>query len=174
MQQALNQAERIRREMEQLSNRGQGQKPGDNGQQQGQRQVKASSQVSNSRAKASNRARVSRPGPRSQGQGQGQQRDKASSRAGQQPGNAVQPARQRQSATAAATASTTRRAAAPTPAAMPAIPIDATNFGGGDPRMGTLPPAAREQAYNDLMRDIGRLRSTPSPTIRTSPASSRI
>jgi hypothetical protein len=39
-------------------------------------------------------------------------------------------------------------------------PFDATNFGGGDPRMGTLPPVSPEAAYNDLMRDIGRLRNS--------------
>ena len=39
-------------------------------------------------------------------------------------------------------------------------PFDATNFGGGDTRMGPLPPnVTPEQAYSDLMRDIGRLRS---------------
>ena len=43
---------------------------------------------------------------------------------------------------------------------MPDDPYGATNFGGADPRIGTLPPAARDQVYNDLMRDIGRLRST--------------
>ncbi len=38
-------------------------------------------------------------------------------------------------------------------------PFDATNFG-GDPRMGTLPPnVTPEAAYNDMMRDIGRLRN---------------
>lgn len=39
-------------------------------------------------------------------------------------------------------------------------PYDAYNFGGVDPRMGTLPPVSPEAAYNDLMRDIGRLRSS--------------
>ncbi len=71
MQQALNQAERIRREMEQLSNRGQGQQQGENGQgqQQGNKgrsrvrvsnrasRVKAS-RVRRSRAKVSNRGRA--------------------------------------------------------------------------------------------------------------------
>ena len=39
-------------------------------------------------------------------------------------------------------------------------PFDATNFGGGDTRMGELPPnVTPEQAYSDLMRDIGRLRN---------------
>jgi hypothetical protein len=38
-------------------------------------------------------------------------------------------------------------------------PYGATNFGGGDTRMGVLPPnVTPEQAYSDLMRDIGRLR----------------
>ena len=39
-------------------------------------------------------------------------------------------------------------------------PFGATNFGGADPRIGALPPASPEQTYNDLMRDIGRLRNT--------------
>ena len=40
-------------------------------------------------------------------------------------------------------------------------PFGATNFGGGDTRMGVLPPnATPEQIYSDLMRDIGRLRGS--------------
>ena len=43
-------------------------------------------------------------------------------------------------------------------------PFGATNYGGGDTRMGVLPPynpnATPEQVYGDLMRDIGRLRGS--------------
>ena len=40
-------------------------------------------------------------------------------------------------------------------------PFDAYNFGGADTRMGALPPnVTPEQAYSDLMRDIGRLRGS--------------
>jgi hypothetical protein len=40
-------------------------------------------------------------------------------------------------------------------------PFDAYNFGGADTRMGALPPnVTPEQAYSDLMRDIGRLRAS--------------
>jgi len=39
-------------------------------------------------------------------------------------------------------------------------PFGAWNYGGGDTRMGVLPPnVTPEQAYSDLMRDIGRLRN---------------
>ncbi len=166
MQQALNRAEQIRREMEQLS-RAQGQRgrngnqpngnqpngnqngnqPGQNGQQQ-----RAGNQGGQQQG---GQQPGGQQGGQQQGQGQngGQQQAAGGQRGGLGPrGGSVTPY-----GGGYGVNTSPRTGSAGTYGDRP---FGATDFG-GDPRMGELPPnVTPEQAYNELMRDIGRLRGS--------------
>ena len=170
MQQALNQAERIRREMEQLrraegqkdrNGNQQGNQPGNNGQQRagsqgqqnGQGQQPGQAQQGQQARMAHSRARVSRVKVRVRGK---------ASRAGK--ANSKPTANADWGLVAAAvlmaavTASTTAPAAGT--ADIPMNPSTRRTSAASTRGWATLPPVSPEAAYNDLMRDIGRLRNS--------------
>jgi hypothetical protein len=156
MQQALSSAERIRREMEQLSRqpgqKGQnGNQPGKEGGKQGQ------GQQGGQQPGQGQQAGKGQPGGQ---QGQGQQ-GQGQQGGGQQQagGNSPQGAAGSPNGGGYGVNTAPRNGNAGTYGDQP---FGATNFGGGDTRMGALPPynpnATPEQVYGDLMRDIAGLR----------------
>ncbi len=147
MQQALDQAERIRQEMEALARgRNQQGKNGQNGSKPGDQQ---------------GNQQQGRQGGQQNGQQQAQNGQPGGQQGGQQPGQ-----QQGQNGQSAQAGSINPNGGGQGVNSAPRTgniggyagePFGAWNYGGGvDPRMGQLPP---EQVYNDLMRDIGRLRS---------------
>jgi len=176
MQQALDKAESIRRQMEALAGRGQnGQKSGQNGQSQnGQQNANGNrsgnQQGPNGQQRAGNQNGQQPGGQQPGGQQQGNQQGPGQQAQGQQgqQGQGQQGGQQNAQGSRGGpnnqgggggvnTAPRTGNAGGYTDG-----PFNATNYGwGGDTRMGTLPPGVTpEQAYNDLMRDIGRLRAS--------------
>ena len=178
MQQALNNAERIRREMEQLSRaegqkgqngqngKQQGNQAGNNGQQKGQQGQgqQGQQQAGNNGSQPGQQGQQGQQGQGQQGKGQqgqgqqGQQGQGQGQQGGQQQAGGQSPSGSPGGPYGGGYGVNTGPRAGYA-GGYTDQPFDATNFGGADTRMGALPQGVTpEQAYSDLMRDIGRLR----------------
>ncbi len=172
MQQALNNTERIRREMEQL-NRAQGQK-GQNGNQQGNQPGNKPGNHQGNQPGGQQQGQNGQQGGQQPGQqaGNGQQ---GGQQPGQQAGNKVTVNKAAKMQAGGRSGQSQQGSVNPngggygvntaprngTAGGAGDQPFGAYNYGGGDTRMGALPQGTTpEQAYSDLMRDIGRLRGS--------------